>query len=226
MAKIFLADDDRSLCTMIVDWLGAQHFNVECAHNVTDAHEFLKSYKYDLVILDWSMPDGTGLDVLKAYRHAGGKTPVLMLTGKSGIDEKEEGLDSGADDYLTKPFHVKELLARVRALLRRPDNFSDNVLRFGPITLDPTRFEVRKNDKELKLYPKEFALMEFFMRHPNTVFSAQALLDHVWSADAAAGGETIRTAIRRLRMQIDDEGEPSLIENVHGVGYRLKERQK
>jgi len=144
-----------------------------------------------------------------------------MLTAKTATGEKISGLDAGADDYLTKPFDVGEVSARVRALLRRPAALTGNVLKLGQIVLERDTHRVTKTGEEIQLLPKEFALLEFFMRHPSQVFSAEALLDRVWASDSEASPETIRTYIKRLRQKIDNKETPSLIQTVHGVGYKF-----
>lgn len=222
MAKILVVEDDENLATVVHDWLTHQNNVVETVDTGAKAQELLDLYEYDVIVLDWGLPDIQGIDLCQKFRANGGQTPILMLTGKREIDEKEQGLDSGADDYLTKPFDVKELSARLRALLRRPTAINDNVLRAGDLCLDPVKYKVTKNGEEVKLYRKEFALLEFLLRHPNKIFSPESLLDHVWNSEAGVGPETVRTSIKRLRQQIDVEGQPSLIENVRGVGYKLK----
>jgi DNA-binding response OmpR family regulator len=161
---------------------------------------------------------------LREFRAAGGGTPVIMLTGKSEIEQKEQGLDSGADDYLTKPFLLKELAARVRSLLRRPTMTNVGVLRWGNLVLDPSKFELSRNGQQLRLLPRDFALLEFLMRHPTQIFSTQALLDNVWNYDSDATPEGLRVAVRRIRKVIDeaDDLNQSMIENISRVGYRMR----
>jgi len=221
MAKVLIVEDDAALTTVIIDWLSHQNYVVEAVSTGAEAEEFLRSYRYDAIVLDWGLPDTTGVEVCQRFRAGGGQTPILMLTGKREIQEKEQGLDSGADDYLTKPFDVKELSARLRALLRRAGGMTDNILSVRDIRLDPAKHTVTKDGAEIKLFRKEFALLEFLLRHQNKVFSPEALLDHVWVSEAGVGPETVRTSVKRLRQQIDTEGQSSLIENVRGVGYRL-----
>lgn len=223
MAKILIVEDDLALCTVVRDWLVHENHTVETVHTGADAEEFLRSYQYDCIVLDWGLPDKPGLAVCQKFRASGGKTPIIMLTGKKEIEDKEAGLDSGADDYLTKPFDVKELSARLRALLRRPAALTENILRFGDLQLDPSSFSVTRGGAEIKLFRKEFALLEFLMRHPSKVFSPEALLNHVWQSEAGVGPETVRTSVKRLRQSIDKDGEESMIENVRGVGYRLRQ---
>ncbi len=221
MAKILVVEDDLTVCTIIEDWLTHQHHTVEVSHNGLEADHYLKTYQYDVVVLDWGLPDLSGVEICKRYKSSGGRAPVLMLTGKHDIEDKEEGFNAGADDYLTKPFDIKELSARIRALLRRPTNVYDNILSIRNVSLDPNNHIVTKDGETIKLTPKEFAVLEFFMRNPNKVFKADALLDHVWNSEAGSGPETVRTCIKRLRRQIDTQGQSSIIENVHGVGYKL-----
>lgn len=221
MAKILVVEDDPAICSIIVDWLTHQHHTVEVSHNGLEADQYLKMYQYDVIVLDWGLPELSGVEICKRYKTAGGRAPVLMLTGKHDIEDKEEGFNAGADDYLTKPFDIKELSARVRALLRRPTNVYDNILSIRNVSLDPNNHIVTRNGAPIKLTPKEFAVLEFFMRNPNKVFKADALLDHIWNSEAGSGPDTVRTCIKRLRRQIDEPGVSSIIENVHGVGYKL-----
>lgn len=224
MAKVLLVEDDEDLAVTISDMLNDEHHTVDTIHNGLDAMEVLKNQTYEVIILDWDLPGKSGISILREYRTAGGGTPVIMLTGMSEISQKEQGLDSGADDYLTKPFHLKELAARVRSLLRRPKMTNTGVLTWGTLALDPTKFEVSRDGVQLRLLPRDFALLEFLMRHPTQIFSAQVLLDRVWNYDSDATAEGLRVAIRRIRKVIDlnDDLETSMIENISRVGYRMR----
>jgi len=222
MAKILVVEDEQDLSGPVRDWLGREHHLVEVVDNGPDALDRLRIYKYDVVILDLMLPGLSGMEVCRRFRSAGGTTPILMLTAKTTVEDKEAGLDAGADDYLTKPFHLKELSARVRALLRRPAPVSGNVLNVRSLVLDTSACRVTKDGHELHLLPKEFSLLEFLMRHPNQVFSADALLDRVWASDTSALPDTVRTHIKTLRKKIDDEDSPSFIRTIHGVGYKLE----
>lgn len=222
MAKILLVEDEQDLSDLIREWLKADKHVVEVVSNGEDAVDRLKFYKYDVVILDWVLPRMSGLQVCQEYRSSGGTTPILFLTAKKMIDEKEAGLDAGSDDYLTKPFDMKELSARLRALLRRPQVFSGSNLKAGGIELDTTTRKVLYHGEELQLLPKEFALLEFLMKHQNKVFSSEALIERVWNSESDASPEVIRTYIKRLRKRLDIEGKPSLLQTVHGVGYKLE----
>ena len=169
------------------------------------------------------LPIVSGIDVLKHMRAKNNRTPVIMLTARESDDDKERGLDSGADDYLTKPFSLRELSARTRAALRRSAQASNIVLTAGDLELDPVSRTVTKGNREVHLEPREFNLLEFFMRHPRQVFSAEALIDRVWPSDTMISNDAIRTYIKVLRKKLDsDSDESSLIQNVRGVGYKFE----
>jgi DNA-binding response OmpR family regulator len=223
MAKILVVEDDVSVNKVVCDYLRFDHHVVESVIDGTEALARLTAYSYDLLIIDWDIPRLNGLDLCKQYRANGGSAPILMMTGKSEIGEKTEGLDAGCDDYLTKPFDTKELSARVRALLRRASGqLTKNVLQIGDIRLEPNTYRATKNNEELRLVPKEFAILEFLMRHPDMVFSCEALMSRIWTADEEASPEIIRTHIKNLRKKLQDDGK--LISTVHGVGYKLSAR--
>jgi DNA-binding response OmpR family regulator len=222
MAKILLVEDDALAAEMLVDFLENERYSVEHADTATQAKGLLKVYGYDVLVLDWELPDGTGIDILKTFRNDGGRTPVLMLTGKKALNDKEMGLDSGADDYLTKPFDMRELSARLRALLRRNPTVQANVLTCGYLSLDATSATASRKGEVLKLLPTEYALLEFMMRNQSRVFNTDALLENVWKADSEATSNGVRTYITRLRQKIDYDGEPSLLKTVHGLGYKLE----
>ena len=221
MAKILVVEDNEDLANSVRTYLMFEHHTVEHINDGQTASEHLRGFQYDLILLDWNLPRMEGIDILRRFRELGGKTPVLMLTGHDNVDEKERGLDTGADDYLTKPFQMKELGARVRALLRRPAAISNsNILEAGNITIDTQKYRVTVNSESITLVPREFQLLEFFMRHPNQVFSAEALLNRVWPSDSDATTEALRTALKRLRKKVDPDG--NLLRTVHGVGYILE----
>ena len=221
MAKILLVEDDAGLCNMIVDWLSLEQHQVEVSFDGVDGLEKLVFFEYDAIILDWSLPGKDGIEVLYEFRNRGGLTPVLMLTGRNTILDKEAGLNTGADDYLTKPFHMKELSARLRALLRRPRTLVNEVLTVKGLRVDVASRKVSRDGREIKLLPTEFALLEFLMRHPGQVFSQEALLKRVWPSESEATAHALTSCVKRLRKAIDSPGEESLIANVYGVGYRL-----
>ncbi len=226
MAKIVVVEDDKDLVNLIKGILSVERHTIDSVHDGHEALAIIQMHPYDLVILDWMLPGRTGTEICKDYRARGGAAPILMLTAKSTIDERAEGLDSGADDYLTKPFHPKELSARVRALLRRPQSVMAKTLKAADIELDPGQVKVFKSGKEIHLLPKEFALLELFLRYPTQVFSAESLLDRVWNTDSSASLDTVRTYIKTLRKKIDTNPKESLIRTVHGVGYSLSSKSE
>lgn len=219
MAKILLVEDDVDLAEVLRITLTNKGYAVQVCNAGGNAKDMLRMFSYDLVILDWMMPAVSGLDVLREYRARGGKTPVLMLTAKSALDDKEVGLDSGADDYLTKPFHSRELLARVRALMRRPQSMSGTILQAGELELDPVSCKVTRAGAEIHLRPKVYSILEFFMRHPNQVFSAEALLQRIWLDDSDASLDSVRTHMKLLRRAVDPDG--VLIKTLRNRGYML-----
>lgn len=219
MAKILIIEDDKQLSMLICDFLQGEGHTAEAVFKGKEGLERLLFYKYDAVILDWELPELSGPEICKKYREKNGNSPILMLTGKKELEEKETGLDSGADDYLTKPFQLRELAARLRALLRRPAVASSPVLKAGNISFNPASRQVFRADVELTMQPKEIALLEFFMRHPNVPFSADAIMDRVWSSESDAAPDTVRIQIMRLRNKLDIDGKESMIKTVHRVGY-------
>jgi DNA-binding response OmpR family regulator len=221
MAKILLIEDDKSVAQSLSQWLTSNNHTVELALTGIAAEELLQAFKYDVVIVDWGLPDKSGIDICREFRAAGGKTPILMMTARSQTEDKEMGLDSGADDYLTKPVDVRELSARIRALMRRPGDVAQSTIQVGCLLLDPARNAIFKRGEEIQLTHREFAVLEFLMRHPEQYFTAETLLERVWSAEIDTTALTVRVCIKRLRDKIDSQ-EQSLIENSKGLGYRLR----
>lgn len=221
MAKILVVEDNAELIDNIREFLSAQQHNIDCCTDGSEALAYLQTYEYDVIVLDWTLPKMSGIEILKQYRAKGGVTPVLMLTGRREIDDKESGFDAGADDYLTKPFELRELAVRIKSLIRRaPTPFTD-LLNVADIVLDRQSKQVTKSGKDVKLMPKDFAILELLMTYPNKVFSAEALIERIWSSSTDASPDVVRKHINRIRTQIDSDGETSLIRTVHGVGYSL-----
>lgn len=222
MAKILLVEDDRAILKDTREWLEREHHTVEACERGFDALERMKFFEFDLIILDWNLPELTGIELLRQFRDNGGTTAVLMLTGKDGVQDIEAGLITGADDYLTKPFHLKELSARVTALVRRHGKVYQQVLKVRNIELNTGAHRVTKGGQEIKLQPKEFAVLEFLMRNPQDTFSVEALLTRIWPSDSDASPDTVRVCVTRLRNKIDTEGTPSIIRTVHRIGYQIE----
>jgi DNA-binding response OmpR family regulator len=225
MAKILIVEDDKAAAEMVMHWLESERHNIDVAHNGEDGLEHLLMREYDVVLLDWDLPKMSGFDILREFRAKGHTTPVIMLTGKSNIQDKEEGLDGGADDYLTKPYSLKELSARIRAQLRRSSGLPSNQLQAKDIVLVPEQMRLTFNGKDVPLLPKEFSLLEFFMRNPDRVFTAEAVMIRVWSTEAEASTDAFRSTLKRLRQKLEAAGvEGTVIETVHGAGYRFNSK--
>lgn len=222
MAKILVVEDDAELAEIIADQLSGDLHTVEVVNDGKDGYDRLRHYAYNVAVLDWNLPKMTGVEICRGYRAGGGSIPILMLTGKDTITDKTTGLDAGADDYLTKPFHLDELSARVRALLRRMPAVVDPIIKISDLTLDLNSHKVARGDREISLQPREYALLEFLMQHPNEIFSQDALMERVWKSDSETSPETVRVHIAKLRSKIDEDGKPQLIKTVHRVGYVLE----
>lgn len=224
--RLLLVEDEAELASAVARGLRRQGYAVDVAATKSDAELKVASNEYDLLLLDWNLPDGAGLDICRAVTRGdletfGDERPrVLMLTARDEVEDRVAGLDSGADDYLVKPFAFVELAARVRALLRR-DDVGSPVLEVGNLTLDPARFEASQQGSALDLTAKEFALLHYFMAHPGAVLSQETLLEHVWDEMVDPFTNVVRVTISNLRRKLPD---PSVIETVPGRGYRLVER--
>ncbi len=226
MAKILVVEDEKDLLNILKMSLEAQGHKVDVSLDGADAIEKLEHFKFDLVILDWQLPSKSGIEVLSQFRNGGGQTPILMLTGRNQSADKAEGLDTGADDYLTKPFDERELDARVRALLRRPHTYTGSVLALGDISAEQDTRRVFKGGKEVVLLPLEYNLLEFLLKHRGQTFSAEALLDRVWKTGTEVSEDAVRTVIKTLRRKIANKDGSSIIHTVYGVGYRASESEK
>lgn len=221
MTKILIVDDDVELSDVVACWLQGERYVVEQVGTCAQALSFLKTYSYDVILLDWELPDGEGIDLCRNLPERNRQTPVLFLTGRGTADSVARGLDCGAEDYLTKPFELKELSARIRVLLRRKSAAPNLSITAGVFELDPVKHVIYKRGLPLELPRMEFVLLEFFLRNPGVVFSADALLDRVWSSESERAADNIRNIIKNIRRKIDDEGSKSVISTIYGVGYRF-----
>jgi PAS domain S-box-containing protein len=221
--KILVVEDDELVVHALTTILTNQNYAVEAAADGREAWDLVQIFDYDLIILDLIIPKLDGISLCRQIRDRGLKTPILLLTGLDSSHDKAVGLDAGADDYLVKPFDSEELVARVRALLRRGSLASQPVLEWGDLKLDPSSCEAAYAQKQLALTPKEYALVELFLRNSRRVFSCDAILEHLWSYEDTPGEEAVRTHIKGLRQKLKVAGANSdLIETVYGIGYRLK----
>lgn len=221
MPKILVVEDDQALSKMLVDWLKFQQHAVDQVHDGKDGLEYALDNTYDLLVLDWQLPNLSGIEICKEFRLRGGLACILFLTGKDEIPNKLAGFDAGADDYLTKPFHMREFAARVKALLRRPADLTKETLHYKDVVFETTSGCVTRNGNLVNLLPKELALLEFFMQHPQQIFSTDTLINRVWPTSSEVTSEALTSCIKRLRQKLDVDGEPSLITTVRGMGYKL-----
>lgn len=223
--KILIAEDDTSLRKVLVSILQKNNYSVEAVDNGGDALTYLTSGLYDAAILDIMMPVMDGVTVLIRARQEHNTTPVLLLTAKSEIDDKITGLDAGANDYLTKPFDMRELLARIRVLTRKINVQQDNTISFGNATLNTQSFELSAPSGSYRLANKEYQTMLIFMRNPRVVISPSRVLENIWDPDSRAEDNTVWTYISYLRRKLEAIGADIQIRNVRGAGYILEEKQ-
>jgi two-component system response regulator MprA len=217
--RVLVVDDDRKLRDMLRRALESEGFAVDTAEDGGRALAAISQRAFDLVVLDVLMPGVDGLGVARRLRQRGDPTPILMLTARDGVPDRVAGLDSGADDYLVKPFSLDELMARVRALLRRATGEAGELLRFADLEVDPRTREVRRGGAVVELTAKEYDLLEFFMREPKIVHDRYRIQDEVWSGEDVASN-VLEVYVGYLRRKL---GDPQLIQTVRGVGYTLKE---
>jgi two-component system response regulator MprA len=220
--RILIIEDDPSISKLLQRGLAYEGYNVECAPDGKTGLVKARDNAPDLVVLDWMLPGLDGLEVCHRLRM-GGSIPVLMLTAKDTVEDRIQGLDAGADDYMVKPFNLDELLARIRALLRRTQTDRVQGLKFADLSLDVGTHEVYRGDKLIALTAKEFELVELFLRHPRQVMTREVLFDRVWGYDFGGESNVLEVYIRYLRQKLEESGQPRLIHTVRGVGYVLKE---
>ena len=221
--RILLAEDDPKLLKSLAHIFKLNHYAVDGVNNGNDAFDFASSDEYDGLILDIMMPGMDGVTLLKELRSRGITTPALFLTARTEIDQRIEGLDAGADDYLPKPFSTGELLARVRAMLRRKDHFTPDLLTFGELLLSCSTYELGYGAQTLSLSGKEFQVMEMLMRNPNMIVTAEQLITHIWGWETSVDTSVIWVHISNIRKKIEALGAPVAIKFVRNVGYMLEE---
>lgn len=219
--RILVVEDNAELAAGLREALEADGHAVDVAGDGALGEDLIRSYPYDLAILDVMLPERSGLDVCRAARRAGLATPVLMLTARDTLADKVTGLDAGADDYLVKPFELAELRARVRALLRRATPSREAVLAVGDLRYDLATHAITRAGTPLKLSKKERALLEVLMRHAGSIVTHEQILERLYDMDAEPTQELIRAHVKGLRRAIGDDQEPRLIQTVHGIGYRM-----
>ncbi len=221
--RVLVAEDEAKLAALLKRGLIEEGYAVDIAPDGEHAGWLVAENAYDAIILDVMLPDGDGFQLCKRFRDNGCWSPVLMLTARDSVSDRIAGLDSGADDYLTKPFSFDELLARLRALMRRVVSDRPAVVTVGDLTLDPASRRVTRDDINIDLTRKEFALLEYFMRHPGDVLSRSQLIEHVWDFAFDGDSNVVDVYVRYLRQKIDRPFGKDTLETVRGAGYRLRE---
>ncbi|NJL79749.1 MAG: response regulator transcription factor [Richelia sp. SM2_1_7] len=222
--RILIVEDDECIAKALENILSNQHYMVDIADSGLLGWEFVETFTYDLILLDVILPEIDGIKFCQKLRQHNYQMPVLLLTAQNSSNDKVLGLDAGADDYVVKPFEITELLARIRVLLRRKNTPIQTVLQWENLCLNPGSTEVTYNGHLLNLTPKEYRLLELFLRNRNIVFNRSDILDHLWSMDEAPKEETVTAHIKGLRQKMTRAGAPNdLIETVYGLGYRLKD---
>lgn len=221
--RVLIVEDDHKIANAIKKGFEQEHFAADVSYGGKDGLGQALTIEYDAIVLDRMLPEIDGIEVCRILREKDNHTPIIMLTAKSRLNDKVEGLNCGADDYLTKPFAFVELLARVRALMRRPKEAAPSVLKVGELSLNPSTFEVKRGEKNIRLSSKEFALFEYLMRNPNRILTKENIISHVWDYDADVLPNTVEVYIGYLRNKID-KGYPQadkLIQTSRGFGYKL-----
>ncbi len=221
--RLLLAEDEKDLSNALVAILKRNNYSVDAVYNGKDALDYLEAENYDGAILDIMMPLMDGISVLKKLRERGNSLPVLMLTAKAEIDDRVLGLDSGADDYLTKPFAAKELLARIRAMTRRQSELTDSVLHFGDLSLSRSDYELSCGSAKFRLASKEFQMMELFMVNAHQVISTERFMEKIWGYDTEAEVNVVWVYISYLRKKLTALGSRIQIKATRGVGYSLED---
>ncbi|PKM73166.1 MAG: DNA-binding response regulator [Firmicutes bacterium HGW-Firmicutes-16] len=222
--RLLLAEDEKELSNALVTILKHNNYSVDAVYDGLEALDYLQAENYDGVILDIMMPKMDGLTVLKKLREKGSDLPVLMLTAKSEIDDRVMGLDSGADDYLTKPFATKELLARIRSMTRRQAEVTDNILRYGNIKLDRSTYELSAEGGSFRLANKEFQMMEMLMANPKILISTDRFMEKIWGYDSEAEINVVWVYISYLRKKLSAINASAIIKASRGSGYSLEEK--
>lgn len=223
--RILVVEDERKLAGFVRKGLEEHGFKVTVCHNGDDAHTLLRAEPFDLVILDIMLPGRDGLSILRNLRERKNTVPVILVTARTGKEERVEGLTMGADDYIAKPFYMDELVARVQAVLRRTSGEQLSVLRAGELTVNLITREVRRGAESVPLTPREFSLLEYLMRSPGRVFTRSQILEHVWGYSFDPGTNLVDVCIQRLRAKLDPDGHESSIDAVRGVGYRFRKKE-
>ncbi len=220
--KILVVEDEKKVARFLKLGLEAEEHEVSNAYDGESAEKMALSGDHDVIVLDIMLPKKNGIDVLRSIRGSGKKTPVLILTAKGSLEDKVEGLDEGADDYLVKPFAFAEFIARVRSLGRRSGSEKSTVLKVADLELDPITRKAKRNGKEIELTNREYALLEYFVRNVNRVLTRTVISEHIWEYNFDTGTNIVEVYVNKLRNKIDSDFEVKLIHTVRGAGYMMK----
>ena len=220
--RILVIEDEKKVASFIKKGLEEEHYAVDTAYDGEEGLYMVETNEYDLIVLDLMIPKIDGLEVLKRVRGNRNNVPILVLTAKDTVDDIVKGLDAGCDDYLTKPFIFAEFLARIRALLRREKTDKEPVLKISDLTLSLVTHKVTRNEKEIDLTSKEYALLEYFMRNPDKVLTRTMISEHVWDYHFDSNTNVIDVYVNYLRRKVDKDFEPKLIHTIRGIGYMMK----
>ena len=220
--RLLFAEDDRDISKAVKTLLERSGYSVDVVFNGQDAIDYIESGEYDGVILDWMMPKRSGIEVLTQMRAKGFSEPVLILTARDSVDDRVKGLDTGADDYLPKPFAASELLARIRAMLRRKEDYKHDVIKFSDIELDKSAMSITCNKKSVRLNNKAFQLMEMLVEHPGAVLSIDQIMERIWGWDSDSEVNVVWVNISFLRKKLTELGAHAKIKAVRGVGYSME----
>lgn len=226
--RILVIEDEPKIADSLKQGLEQEGFAVDVTYTGTDGYDMASTETYDLILLDRMLPEMDGREVCRRLKEKENYTPILMLTAKSELKDKIEGLNCGADDYLTKPFAFTELLARIKALLRRPDNLIPNILKCGDLEVDTISYTIKRGKREIELSKTEFSLLEYLLRNKRTVLSKEKIIQHVWDYDADVLPNTVEVYMGYLRNKIEKpfKNNPKLLKTVRGFGYKIEEPQK
>ena len=223
--RILVVEDERKIAGFIRQGLEEHGFGVDASANGNEAFAWATSRPYDVIVLDIMLPGRDGLSILRGLREQKNAVPVILLTARTELNERLDGLNLGADDYMTKPFYVEELVARIHAVCRRTKDEPASLLQVGDLSVNLMTRQVRRGEREIELTAREFSLLERLMRNPGRVFTRTQLLEHVWGYDFDPETNLVDVNIRRLRKKIEDESERPLIETVRGVGYKIRKAE-
>lgn len=224
MSRILIGETQHDFAIALDEFFSLDHYVVQIESNGLCILDNLREHQYDVLLLEIALPGLDGISVVRGHRAAAGDTPIVLMASTHCSAELQLGLDAGADAYLVKPFHMEDLSAHIRALLRRPSMRNQGVLVRGGLAMDPSAGTVNRDDIPIHLHPMEFKLLKFLLMHPNQVFSADAIFQRVWQKDIGQVDDTVRTHVRTLRSKIDVFGDPSVITTVRGFGYKTETR--